>query len=90
MTWEYRVEWFYPGGDPDATKFKEDIEIKPAQFPDMREFLNDLGNDRWELVSTYDFERCEYMPHAIRLVFKRPAPTPIPSGFTDIRHREVR
>ena len=63
MQWEYETvklgtKGFWMGGDLDVTEFTT--------------MLNDLGRDRWELVSAFDTNQGHGQTRDVVAVFKRP------------------
>lgn len=63
MQWEYETvklgtKGFWLGGDLDVSKFTS--------------MLNDLGRDRWELVSAFDTNQGHGATRDVVAVFKRP------------------
>lgn len=64
MQWEYKTvklatTGFWVGGNLDSVKFTE--------------MLNELGRDRWELVSAFDTNQSHGATKDVVAVFKRPA-----------------
>ena len=64
MRWEYKTvklatTGFWVGGNLDASRFSE--------------MLNELGRDRWELVSAFDTNQSHGATRDVVAVFKRPA-----------------
>ncbi|MBN1641022.1 MAG: DUF4177 domain-containing protein [Anaerolineae bacterium] len=66
-SWEYAV----------VTKWESFLE----RDTDVQELLNDMGNDRWELVSTIPFTgRAGYL--VVQFIFKRARDEDAKSGST--------
>ena len=64
MQWEYKTvklatSGFWVGGNLDETRFNA--------------MLNDLGRDRWELVSAFDTNQTYGATRDVVAIFKRPA-----------------